>query len=382
MKKTIILTSVLTSLIVALLFSREGLCNYSWTTLADFKGIDQFSLFLRGDFYYYRSDIEGKVAVKGDAYLKSFSIGKKAKKSDFTFIVNGKLNAGGLSDADGGEIYNGGVYAGSGATFQRVTVTESELISKGNVSLTQLTLKNSIEAEGDVTINQAVVEGDVHAKGSVTLLNGSQVHGTLTENDNNLTVNPPFDFNSVNLVNIANELYKDGTDIGVVDGKISINVINSGTYYFDINADDFGGNWYLFSINAPAESTIVIDIIGDPDDIILAYKDFKISGGITAEDIIFNFIDEDGNLTIEMHNNSQIYGSILAPGNIIFYDASIKGSIMAKNFLEPPIGHNSGQINVVPIPSTLLFLLSSLLIFSFRKSKKSDKKYLLILKLE
>ena len=366
MKRAIIVTLLL----LWLLFSREGICSYSWATLADFKGIDQFSLFLTGDLYYYRSDIEGKVAVKGDAYLKSFAIGKKVKKSDYTLIVNGKLNAGGLGDADGGEIYNGGVYAGSGATLQRVTITESEskLLSKGNVSLTQLTLKNSVEAEGDVTIDQAVVEGDVRAKGSVTFLNGAQVHGTLVENDDNLTVNPPFDFNSINLTNIANELYKDGTDIGVIDGKISINVINSGIYYFDINADDFAGNWYLFSINAPAESTIIVDIIGDPDNITLAYKDFDISGGITAEDIIFNFVDEDGNLTIEMHNNSQICGSILAPeGNIIFYDASIKGSIMAKNFLEPPTGHNSGQINVVPIPSTLLLLISSTLIFPFRK---------------
>ena len=362
MKKAVIVIS----LILWFLFSREGICSYSWANLADFKGIDQFSLFLTGDLHYYRSDIQGKVAVKGDAHLKSFAIGDKAKKSNYTLIVNGTLNAGGLGDADGGEIYNGGVYAGSGATLQRVTISNSKLSSKGNVSLTQLTLKNSVEAEGNVTINQAVVEGDVHTKGSVTLNNGAQVHGTLVENDDNLIVNPPFDFNSINLTNIANELYKDGTNIGITEGKILINVTNSGTYYFDISADDFAGNWYLFSINAPAGSTIVVDIIGDPDNITLAYKDFDISGGITAEDVIFNFLDEDGNLTIEMHNNGQIPGSILAPnGDICFYEGALTGSIMAKNFLSPPEDYNSGQINVVPIPSSF-FLMAAGLIFLIR----------------
>jgi len=392
MKKAIMMVMLL----LLSFLPREGMCSYSWANLADFKGIDQFAIFLTGNFKFSNGEIKGRVAVKGDAYLNKFAIGKNARKTDYTLIVNGNLYAGGSGNNDGGNIYNGGVYAGSSATIEKVTIHESQsqLSSKGDISLKNLSLPVNVKTEGNVTVEHfnltgnidanknitvkygkvdgdvnaggnatiqyARVEGNVNAAGNINISNAS-VGGNQGHSYTPITVNSPFDFDSVNLSDIANELYKDGTDIGITYGKIAINITDPGTYYFDISATDFAGNWGLFSINAPAGSTVVIDIIDDPDDIPLVNKDFQISGGITTDDIIFNFMDEDGNLSIDIKDSSPIFGSILAPnGDLELNNGSVEGSIMADS-LVPPAGldSNAQLIGAVPIPSSLFLLLST-----------------------
>ena len=54
--------------------------SYSWSSLADFQGMDRYSLFLKGNLRYFNSDIQGRVAVGGNAKLKAFKIGEKAER--------------------------------------------------------------------------------------------------------------------------------------------------------------------------------------------------------------------------------------------------------------------------------------------------------------
>ena len=382
MKRSLLI--VFCCLFFILSFNKAGICAYSWATLTDFKGIDQFSLFLTGNLEYYSSDIQGRVAVGRDAKLKNFSIGRHADSNKYSLIVGGNLTA------EDGQVEKGSVYVGGDVNLTRVTINpysdpNIELSSKRNVNLTELTLKSNVKAYGDLKVKKAAIEKNAYSKGDVYLTkatvkgnvytkgkviyNNAGIEGQIIKDDS-FVVNSPFDFSAVNLKTISNNLYKDGIDLldSDNDKNITIKLDKSGVYYYDIKASIFESISQFF-IDAPSQTTIIINVIDDLDSITIADKDFRISGGITSDDILYNFIDdEDGNLDLDL-NHFGLLGSILAPdGDIEFYEGVLTGSIMARNFTLPGIGtFNSGQINTAPLPSSFYMLIAAFVLLIFYK---------------
>ena len=56
-----------------------------------------YNLFVLGDMNVHSSDVEGRVAVKGDTSLTSYSVGVKAPASSVNLVVGGNLSAHGGS---------------------------------------------------------------------------------------------------------------------------------------------------------------------------------------------------------------------------------------------------------------------------------------------
>ncbi len=345
-------------IIVGLSISGQALgLAYSWSGLTDFHGIDNFNLFLTGDWNYRKSDVEGRAAVGGSVNIKRFSIGEKAGRTDYSLIAGGRIDAGGTGDAEGGQVNNGGIYAGGGVNIKRVGLPTGDIVSKGDISVTQTTLE-----DGNVRT----------ASDKVTLDKVGMTKGTITKKDNAIT--PPFDFDAINLSEMANNFYTEGTaltyDNSRNKGKLLVaDCYNrSGTYYFNVYGSVFENAWGFF-INAPADTTVIINVrentSDESDALTISNMDFRLSGGIRAGNILYNFINFK---KITMHHIG-LFGSILAPGaNINFYEGIMTGTLMAKNLTGGSYydGTNGGQINSVsvpvPEPPTNIMILPGILI--------------------
>jgi len=329
---------------------------YSWKHLASFGPLTEFNLFLTGDFSYRNSDVEGRVAVKGNVDLKSFSIGLKAPSSPYSLIVGGNATLGGPGNREGGQINNGGLWVGGEASLQRVGLPQGDIVAKGNLTLRDLTVENgNVITEGNVTIERVTVEGDLMARGDVES-NNSSVHGNTTSSVPE--IEPPLNFDEIDLQALANEIIQDGNDIGRdSSGKIYINLDNCTDLvcYLDISEFDFEEAWGVW-IESSTPKTAIIRVIPDneTDPLNIAYKDFKLSGNISNLNVLylFDFFQE-----IEMHHIG-LQGSILAPqADISFYEGVMYGTLMGAN-LSHPENTNGGQINIpVPEPFSLLTLL-------------------------
>ncbi len=347
---------------------------YSWTTLAEFHGIDQFNLFLKGDIEYYRSDVEGRVAVGGNAKLKAFSIGLKADHNDYNLIVGGKINAGGPGNSEGGQVNNGGIFAGGNIDLQRIGLPEGDIVSKGDVSLKELTVeKGGVRAAGKVDLKNVDVKKDVEASGSVTLTN-STVHGTVHSNSSP-SISDPFNFDEVDLASISTDVKNySGASNGIVSagGTLLLDCDDISICYFNLTKAEIE-NAGLFKINAKSNATVVINVDGSSNSTLeIANKGFELSGGIRSTNILYNLYKFN---EITMHNIG-IPGSILAPGATIdFFEGNMEGILMAKNLIGGSLGNNirGGQINTptpVPEPSTTILVVTGciiLFLLFFRK---------------
>ena len=359
--------------------------TYSWSSLTDFKGIDQFNLFLKGDLKYFRSDVEGRVAVGGNAELKGFDIGLKAPKNDFNLIVGGELAAGGLGNGEGGQVNNGGIYARGDIKLQRVGLPQGNVESKGKIELEQVTVnkgdvkaKNAIsfknaatgngnvESGGDVNLKDSTVSGDVKAAGNVSLDN-SGVTGTIISQQSGFSpsVDDPFDFDIVDLESISNNLLHstNGNITGIGTGSILLECNNPLVCYFNISASVIE-NAGFFEIKASNDKTVVINVTGNNSndkDLTVANIGFRLLGGIRSPNILYNFVGFD---FVLMHNLG-LPGSILAPNaSIDFYEGNMEGVLMAYNLTGGSWNNNirGGQINVpVSEPFTIFMVLTGLI---------------------
>jgi len=337
-----------TILAVGFLSTPPHAMSYSWSNLTDFKGIDGYNLFLSGNLTYYKSDVEGRVAVKGDVKLNNFSIGLEAADSQFSLVAGGDIVAGDIDGIiGGGSVNNGGIF------------------SSGKVDLAHTAVNGDLYACGDVHINETSVAGNLKSCGSVTRENSS-VTGTEQETLSNL--DPPIDFDDISLSEIEEAILNYSYNSPVIDlalqesGEILASFEEPGTYRVDVNATDLENTWGL-KVKASRGSTVVINVKNDlrgnqNDALTIANKAFELSGGLTSQDILFTLTGFDEVVI----NHVGILGSILAPeARINFYEGVMEGNLMAMNLEggENTVnGVHGGQINLpVPEPGTLLMVI-------------------------
>ncbi len=344
---------------------------YSWSSITDFKGIDQYNLFLKGDLEYFRSDVEGRAAIGGNVNMKGFSIGVKADKSSYSLVVGGDLNAGGMGNSEGGQVNNGGIYAGGETLLKRVGLPEGDITVGSDLEMQHMTVeKGSVTAKGDVKLIYADVKNDVTAGGKV-LLDNSTVHGQINENAQ-VNVQPPVDFVDISLSNISSSILSNGSNSNYRDenGLLVLECTDPLVCYFNVSKDQLENAWGV-KINAPSDKTVVINVDNSGQtvsDMTIDNMAFNLLGGIRSTNILYNFF---GFNKIEMYHVG-IMGSILAPeASIDFHDGNLEGVLMAQNLYGGSWdgGIQGGQIDLptdptsptrVPEPSVLFLLVIGL----------------------
>ncbi len=352
--------------------SWRGTCHaiyYSWTSIEDFKGIDRYSLFLKGNLNYYRSDVEGRVAVGGNAHLKAFSIGEKATNSKYSLVVGGKLRAGGSGNHEGGQVNNGGIYSGKKVVLKRVGLPEGDVVSKSKVKLKEMTVEQgSVVAEKDVKLKNAFVKGDVTSGGKVKL-EDSTVEGQVNDYAS-VDIQEPIDFDDIDLGDISQGILsnkKSGT-VSYDNGQLLLECTDPLICYFNISATQIEDAWGI-GISASSGKTVVINVKKKKKKSLVSENmAFRLLGGIGSANILYNLY---GFKKITM-DHIGLKGSILAPGATVnFFEGNMEGILMAQNLNGGSWrnGINGGQINVpVPEPSSLFLVFSALFLFGLFSS--------------
>ena len=372
--------AVLLPLVFLMVISWTGACQaiyYSWTSIEDFKGIEKYNLFLKGNLNYYRSDVQGRVAVGGNAHLKAFSIGEKANNSKYSLVVGGKLKAGGPGDDEGGQVNNGGIYSGGKAVLKRVGLPEGDVVSKSKVKLKDMTVEQgSVIAGKGAKLKNAFVKGDVTSGGNVTL-EDSTVEGQVTKNAS-VDIQEPIDFDDIDLGDISGGILSNSENGALTDdkGKFLLKCTDPLICFFNISATQIENAWGI-DISASSGKTVVINVKkAKKKSLAIENMAFRLLGGIGSTNILYNL---NGFKKITM-DHIGLKGSILAPGATVnFFEGNMEGILMAQNLNGGSWkdGINGGQINTpVPEPSTLLLVFSALFIYVLLSSIPTLKRVL------
>lgn len=330
--------------------------SYSWSSLADFQGMDRYSLFLKGNLRYFNSDIQGRVAVGGNATLKAFKIGEKAEKGKYSLVVGGKLHAGGKGKSEGGQVENGGIFSGRNMILKRVGLPKGDLVSGGKVKIREMTVESgSITAKKKVKLKNAYVHEDVTSGGAVELTD-STVSGTISTNTQ-VTIENPVEFEDIDLSKISGTfLANNNSAVSNDNGALFLECTDPLICYFDVTAKQIEDAWGL-SIHAAYGKTVIINVKANHKKLTINDMAFKLLGGIRSTNILYNFY---GFKKVIMHHIG-FKGSILAPGATVnFYEGNMEGSLMAQNFIGGSWKNsiNGGQINVpTPVPEPKIWIL-------------------------
>jgi choice-of-anchor A domain-containing protein len=236
--------------------------------------LNDYNLFLLED-YMEGSDVMGKVAAGGNISMADFAVGSLLPATD---IANTLVAGGNLSLAHGGvwgDTFYGGTYSGDG---------------------------------------------------TVTHYRGTLAQGT------------PIDFAArfTELRSLSSQLASltvNGTATRESWGGVMLQGTNADVNVFQVEASTFNGAT-LLSINAPADSFVVINITGTSATLTGFGNEFR--GGITKQGVLFNFV-EATQLNAEGYG---FWGTVLAPyAHVTFNNGSWDGGIYARSLTGNAEGH-------------------------------------------
>ena len=257
-------------------------------TTIDLSEAGNYNLLTWGDATLQNSDIQGSVAVGGNASFSGYSIGSQANNAlptDASFVVRGNLTAG-SGQVNNGSIYVGGAYNGPGYNLNAAagSVTQSGLGAA--VPFNFATARTALTAS-------SASYGAAAANGWIAL--GSTL--TLTGTDSSLNI-------------------------------------------FNITAAQLAAANTL-QINVAANSHVLINVSGTS----AVFSNMGISGTATAADTLFNFYQA----TTLLMSSIGVEGSILAPlADVNFANGQMDGILIANSFTGGGELHNHPFNNQTP----------------------------------
>jgi choice-of-anchor A domain-containing protein len=251
-----------------------------------------YNLFVLGDMTSIGSDTEGRVAVGGNAYLQSYSVGAKASAGTTNLVVGGNLTANSGST-------KGGTVVGGTATYS--SWSKTGLAPSG----TALPVDFASEA--------------IRLKSLSTLL--------------------------ATYVPTSNVGYQNwGAPAGSHSYQITMNAVNAGVNVFTLDATK-AADANTFTINLSPGATVLINVTGTTD--ILGSGGITINGG-TGANVLWNFADA----TSLSFRSINMEGSVLAPLAAYSGGAPVAGQMIVGSFTGPT--WNVSQINSSPYGGPLL----------------------------
>lgn len=330
-----------------------------------------YNVFSFGDVDVKWSDAEGKVAGLGNVTVESYRIGANSSPTLHSLIGGGDV------DFKGGEIHNGGIYAGGNATIEGSNV------------------HGDVHVKGDLNINggQSFV-GDLVVNGSARFYEGDWSSGTGSPEwvessmpqylqQKVINADPgelPIDFASAyNQVSTLSSDISSKSTTGIIDRNGNeITLRSTGEInYFNLTEEEVEN---LSSLTLDLEDNSVAFINVSGIDVRMGnFQFFNASGSEfrNAESVLFNFHEAD-NVVI---GSIGVEGSILAMNaHVDFNEQNVDGAYINGNVVAGSIA-GTGEFHSdffdspppqdVPEPATLAFLsMGALLLGAFARKKK------------
>ncbi|MFP5221276.1 MAG: choice-of-anchor A family protein [Acidobacteriota bacterium] len=287
-------------------------------------GLDpSLNLLAFGNFNAYSSDVQGRVAVGGNATIQSYSIDLLRKSNPAPGLtVGGNLN------------YQGGTIWGDTRVGGDITTNYSG------------TFAGNVYVGGDLNASQGLSVGagkKAYVGGSATTPLWSNV--PIVMDPTPFDIGFDFAAEAIRLSALSQSLDQE-TNTGTVSdyyGTVKLDATGKELAIFDISAADAGKNLLLSGLSATA--TVIINISGEIVNFgFHGYTNFEAA----ADRILFNLPDATS-ITL----SSGIYGSLLAPlASVQHQWGVISGQVVVGNW------YSSVQVNDrpfdgdLPIPNT------------------------------
>jgi choice-of-anchor A domain-containing protein len=230
-------------------------------------------LFVVGDFNGYYSDVEGKVAVKGNATVNGYAVGQKASAGN-NFVVGGNLSVGSSGGSTNGNVVVGGTVTtpswggyssssiASGVTtlpvdfaseITRLTWLTSELKSYSTTGSIEQKWGQMFFAGTDPVLNVFNVTAEQMASSNTFHVNvtpGSQVLFNVSGTNASMQ-NAGFDLQGVDSSKILYNFYEatslSFSSIGVLGSVLATNAAYNGSW------GNVNGQMIVQSFNAPTQ---------------------------------------------------------------------------------------------------------------------------------
>ncbi len=246
----------------------------------------------------------------------------------YSTLVFGNVNVS-LADIEG-RLAVGGSLTASNYSFGALLAAAPQLASTPTVRVA-----------GDASLTTATIYGTMQYGGTLT---GSGVVGTTAN------VAPPADFFSylqtqslaLSSAYAATALSSGaGVTNALVGATRTLSATSAGNYVFQLFSSGFGSLSELV-INAPSNAFVIVNVVGSSAD--FSNKAFTLSGGITANHILFNFVDA----TSVTLSGVGFRGSVLAAkAALMFNNGHVDGDVVSQSFT------GNGQINLFTFGGTL-----------------------------
>jgi len=128
-----------------------------------------------------------------------------------------------------------------------------------------------------------------------------------------------------------------------------------------LNVTGVNTNHNTITLNAPAGSTFVIN---DSGNFVLKHTQIDLTGGLTANDVLFNITDSSGQVLLQGYpTDSSLNGILLADGNAVNVDpTTVNGEVIGNqinlsNGAQVNDPYTGGGTSVVPEPSSVVPLI-------------------------
>lgn len=249
------------------------------------------------------SDVEGKVAAGGSAYLQGYDIGSKNAGGDALVVgQNLKFQSGTVH----GDVVTGGSanfpHSGGGATVN------GTVSAGGGVAATPTSYSGTTTYTG-LPLTFSAISADLASASAYLASSAAQSQGTL---------------------GVATNSY----------GTLTLTSAATGLVFFDLKASDLVGiNGLKFNVDPTA--TVIINLTGQTGGTL---SNYGFQGDYQVDQTLFNFVDATS-LSV---TGLGFMGSILAPGAAITAGyGQINGSVMAQSYSGP------GQVNWKPFTGAL-----------------------------
>jgi choice-of-anchor A domain-containing protein len=285
-----------------------------------------FNVYVSGNYNYFKSDVEGRVGVAGNAKIGAFELNRRDLNNPIALAVGGNLIF--LE----GSIF-GGVEAGGSITLEK-TLVKGNVIAEDNLSLTGTTLEGDPEYGLDFSSRHSKYNG-VNAESIDTYNRREDVPELHIDHK---AIAKELDSLSKSLSSL------ESNEVAVVDNRTTQITATHQVSVVNIDSASISAQ-KIVNINAKDVEKLVINVKGDQ----LRMQELEVNiQGVKPRQIFWN-MPEATKIDISNSVNKEygIPGIIISPNaDVNFNEGLVTGGIYSKSLTGGNCNRNGGQVNL------------------------------------